>query len=125
MTRFLVVARADGRGGFRPFGTYSARQAGASVKIGARSFKVGVDGRVNIPKSIMDEYGIIGADGRRRVSIQFSRAEGVEGWKDVAAEVGTPGARYSEFETGAPVFERPAPESRIRLEDFGDYTWSP
>ena len=70
MTHYIVRARADGRAGMPMFGlsTKQAKSfAGQKVHIGHRVLTVGRDGRINIPRDIMNTYGVKGADGRQRV----------------------------------------------------------
>ena len=128
MSRFVVAARSDGRGGFRPFGSYGASQAGATVSIGDVRYKVGVDGRVNIPKAVMEQYGVRGDDGRMRVNVEFATQKGIDGWKDVAAVISRPSVLDKNSATGAlsgrisvsdPTF------AALEPFDSGDYTWSP
>ena len=69
MTHYIVRARSDGRAGMPMFGlsTKQAKSfAGQKVHIGDREVTVGRDGRINIPKDIMETYGVVGDDGRRR-----------------------------------------------------------
>ncbi len=47
--------------------------AGQTVHIGDRTLTVGTDGYIRIPKSVVDEYGVKGVDGRKRVSLCFIR----------------------------------------------------
>lgn len=92
-THCIVVARADGRGGIKPFGTFGKKQKGFTVSIGNRRYKVTSDGRVNIPKKIMNEMGINNADGRKVIQMRFSSKAGKEGSKsrsEVGAVIGTP-----------------------------------
>ena len=128
MARFVVSARSDGRGGFRPFGSYGASQAGATVSIGDNRYKVGVDGRVNIPKSIMEQYGVRGDDGRMRVNVEFATQAGADGWSEVGAVISRPSILDKNSATGAlagrisvsdPTF------SALEPYDSGDYNWSP
>ena len=113
MREVIVRARAkDGRGGIRPFGTYGKHQwrkgkGGAWVEIGRKRYKVTTDGRVNIPKKIMDKWGITGEDGRKRIAIDFSskQSTGKKGeesnhWKDLAATISTPGKESKDAKTG-------------------------
>src|SRR5690606_41053304 len=75
MTHYIVRARSDGRAGMPMFGLSGPRAksfAGQTVYIGDREVTVGRDGRINIPKDIMETYGVVGDDGRRRVSINFA-----------------------------------------------------
>lgn len=125
LQRFVVVARADGRGGFRPFGTYSSAQAGAKVNIGNRYFSVGKDGRVNIPRSIMNEWGIVGSDGRMRVAIEFSSQPGKEGWRNVAAAVSRPTEAFKDAQTGDIIDRGVWLEDALEPVDVGEYNWSP
>ena len=71
----IARARSDGRGGITPFGLTgkdARKLAGRPVHVGDRELTVGRDGRVNIPKDIMDTYGVVGDDGRRRLGCTFS-----------------------------------------------------
>lgn len=74
-----VIAKTDGRGQIRPFGSYGKAQAGAMVKIGDKEYKVTSSGRVNIPKKIMEDYGTKGDDGRNRIEIKFATKRTVDG----------------------------------------------
>ena len=128
MARFIVSARSDGRGGFRPFGSYGKAQAGASVSIGERRYAVGVDGRVNIPKSIMQQYGVKGDDGRMRISVEFATQSGADGWSEVGGVVSRPSILDKNTATGAIAGKISVSDpSFAALEpyDSGDYNWSP
>jgi len=129
VVRFVVVARSDGRGGFRPFGTYTGSQAGAKVSIGDGTYKVGQDGRVSIPRSVMESIGIKGDDGRYRVVVEFSSAPG-SGGKQLAAAVSKPPDSLRNGKTGD--IGRVRDIHPVTLEDYviephdsGDYNWSP
>ena len=128
MTRFIVVARSDGRGGFRPFGSYTGAQRGATVSIGDRRYKVGVDGRVSIPKAIMEQYGVRGDDGRIRIAIEFASKPGIDGWGEIAAVVSRPAPLDRNAPTGSlagkiSVFDPRF--SALEPYDSGEYNWSP
>ena len=61
-----TVARADGRGTYIPYPKGTIKDhIGEKVYIAHREFKNGKDGRVNIPKSIMQAYGRLNDEGRR------------------------------------------------------------
>lgn len=79
-----ITARSDGRGGAFVCKEYkdakgvihsaaerSREKAGEKVSIGDFHATVTSDGRINIPKRVMDKYGAIGKDGRRQVDVQF------------------------------------------------------
>lgn len=69
-------AHADGRGIARPFALsrkHAKALAGETVRIGDMEIKVTRDGHLNIPKSIMNEYGAEGDDGRRRIGLAWLR----------------------------------------------------
>ena len=128
MSRFIVAARSDGRGGFRPFGSYGAPQRGASVSIGEHRYTVGVDGRVNIPKAVMEQYGVRGEDGRMRVAIEFASQAGADGWGEVGAVVSRPSALDKNAQTGSlagkiSIFDPDL--SALEPYDSGEYNWSP
>lgn len=129
MREIIVRARKDGRGGMRPFGKYGKAQAGAMVDIGGKKYKVTKDGRVSIPKKIMNNWGIKGNDGRMRIAIDFSTKRGKNHWNKVAATISTPGQESKNGKTGAialydfddigfPITDELLPESDE------DYTWS-
>ena len=107
MREVIVVARKDGRGGIKPFGTYGKRQKGASVQIGNKKYKVTSDGRVNIPKKIMDKWGRTGHDGRKRIAIDFAskpstskKGKASNHWKELAATISKPGMESKDSKTG-------------------------
>jgi len=122
---FIVAARSDGRGGFRPFGTYGASAAGGKVWIGNQRLTIGKDGRVNIPKAVMDRYGVKGSDGRMRVAITFSSSKGISGWKDLSAMVMTPGASQADALTGDLLTDVDWRLPALTPEDVNDRSWSP
>jgi len=133
MPEIIVRARTDGRGGVKPFGTFSKHQAGAMVQMGNREYKVTKDGRVNIPKKIMDKYGVSGKDGRKRIAINFSTKPSTKKaphWKSVAAVIAKPDIKSKDLKTNnAPVYTRYIkPEFDISEELIpeteGDFTWS-
>ena len=139
-----IIIRADkkGRGHARPWNygrmknghRYSGQ--GAMVDIGGKKYTVTSDGRVNIPKKVMNEWGIKGDDGRMRVAIDFStkpstakRGKASNHWKNVASTISTPGKESKNAKTGAiaiydfddigfPITDELLPESDE------DYTWS-
>lgn len=67
-----VVADTSGRGHIRMFGSFGAKQRGETVTIGGRSYKVTSDGRVSIPKSIMNAYGTPNEKGRQVITARCS-----------------------------------------------------
>lgn len=76
---YTVVARSDGRGGIVPFGFKAGSKeakafAGSYFHIGEgiKPIKITSDGRINIPKSVMDSIGIKNSDGKQVINIQFS-----------------------------------------------------
>ena len=125
MSTFIVTERSDGRGGIKPFNSYSAAQKGATVRIGDKTYKVTSDGRVNIPKAIMQKYGVRGDDGRRRIGIQFSAQGGKDGWKTVAAQIKTPPERAKNQSQGTVITRPPADGKYLIPADSGDFSWSP
>lgn len=125
MTFFIVRERSDGRGGIKPFNSYTSAQKGATVTIGDKTLKVTSDGRVNIPASIMKQYGVKGADGRYRIGMQFSSQGGSKGWKQVSATVIKPPERSKDLPQGGVITKPPASSDKLIPADAGDYTWSP
>ena len=131
-TPIIVVARSDGRGGIKPFGTYGKQQAGAKVFVGEKSFTVTKDGRVNIPKSIMDT-GIKGSDGRMRISIGFraesKEAAGIDRWKSVKSIIVKPSKEDKNAVHGDKItkfrLNRKGKNADLKPLDTKDYNWSP
>jgi hypothetical protein len=123
--RFVVTARSDGRGGFRPFGTFGAAQAGREVQIGDTNYKVGKDGRVNIPKAIMNSMGVQGVDGRMRVAIQFASAPSILDIDHYAAVVSSLPGEMMNANTGDIVPRTITPSSALEPADSMDFNWSP
>ena len=97
---FIVVAKTSGRGMIKPFGVYGKQQAGAMVRIGDNSYKVTPDGRVNIPKKIMETYGKPNADGRNVIQMNFRSERGKTGWKQVTSMVSQPSEGNINKKTG-------------------------
>ena len=130
----VVVARSDGRGGIKPFGTYGREQAGAKVWIGEKQFTVTRDGRVNIPKNIM-QTGIKGSDGRMRISIGFRAPSLAEGgkdrWKDVKSVVVKPSKEDKNAVQGSKITKFNLKRNKnkktrdLKPVDTQDYSWSP
>lgn len=123
---FTVVARSDGRGGIKPFGVYGAKQAGAKVTIGDKEYKVTSDGRVNIPKAIMDKYGIENSEGLKVVNIRFATRPGKDNWKNVIAEIKTPTEDNKDKKTGEIAVKQRIGKDRNELEpkDSSDINWN-
>lgn len=121
----IVTAKKDGRGMIAPFGTFGKPQAGANVTIGEKSYKVTKDGRVNIPKKIM-ETGIKGDDGKYRISIGFASEKGKEGWKSVKTVIVKPDNVDKNTNTGQKIkrFDEKRPDDLVPS-DIPDYSWSP
>lgn len=124
MSTYIVRARSDGRGGMKPFGSYSKAQKGAYVTIGDTKIQVTSDGRVNIPKSVMDKYGTVGSDGRKRIGITFSSSGGKEGWKNVKALVYKPPERAKDQKQGSILTQPPAAGGVLKPSDGQDFSWS-
>lgn len=72
-----LVADSAGRGHIKPFGRFTSAQRGTLVEIGGRNYKVTSDGRVSIPKRIMERYGTKDpATGRNVVIARCSSKDG-------------------------------------------------
>jgi len=69
MVNRIIVSRSDGRGGLRIPVQHPKDFAGARFAIAGRTFLITSDGRVNIPKSIMQKYGSRMADGRYALAV--------------------------------------------------------
>ncbi len=99
MMIFIVRARSDGRAGMPMFGLSGSHAkwfTGQKVHIGDREVTVGRDGRINIPKDIMETYGVVGDDGRRRLSINFAS----DGQGNLGVLVYTPPPHQKDAQTG-------------------------
>ena len=59
----------DGRGGLRIPAAHSKDFAGERLNIGGRSVGITTDGRANIPRKIMEEYGTRLPDGRYALAV--------------------------------------------------------
>lgn len=72
-----IVADCVGRGHIKPFGRFTREQKGTVVDIGGKNYKVTSDGRVSIPKRIMEKYGFKDpATGRNVVIARCSSTPG-------------------------------------------------
>ena len=135
MREIIITADKKGRGHARPCNYGRMKEGhryagpGAMVDIGGKKRKVTSDGRVNIPKKVMGEWGIKGNDGRMRIAINFSTKPGKDHWKKVAATISTPGQESKNAKTGTiavydfddigfPITDELLPESDE------DYTWT-
>jgi hypothetical protein len=67
-----VVADSVGRGHLKMFGSFGSKQRGTEVMLGGRSYKVTSDGRVSIPKSVMQSHGITNDNGRKVITARCS-----------------------------------------------------
>lgn len=124
MSSFIVRERSDGRGGIKPFNVYTSEMKGAIVKIGEKEYKVTSDGRVNIPASLMKQYGVKGKDGRLRIGITFRSEEGTKG-KYVYAQVIKPEKSAKDYAQGR-VIPRAFRSPKVLIpSDAPDYNWSP
>ncbi len=122
----IVVARADGRGGIEPFGVSGENRkgfVGAHVAIGEKTYTVTKDGRVNIPKSVM-ETGIKGSDGRYRIAIGFNSGTGKNGWKDLKAVVVKPSEENITSRKGEPLKKFVRKRKDLVPGDVIEYNWS-
>lgn len=73
----FVVADCVGRGHIKPFGRFTREQRGTLIDIGGKNYKVTSDGRVSIPKRIMEKYGFKDpATGRNVVIARCSSKDG-------------------------------------------------
>lgn len=69
MVNRIVVSRADGRGGLRIPAQHPKDLAGACFAIAGKTYPITTDGRVNIPKSVMQKYGSRLPDGRYALAV--------------------------------------------------------
>lgn len=106
MARYVVCARSDGRGGFSPFRTHPSAHAGEEVAIGDRFVKVSSDGRVNIPKALMEKVGTKGEDGRYRVVVEAGARTDPDRGKHYGLYVTSVPAGFENAPTGTVVPDR-------------------
>ena len=64
-----VISRGDGRGGLRIPAAHARDFSGERLDIGGRSVGITTDGRANIPRKIMEEYGTRLPDGRYALAV--------------------------------------------------------
>ncbi len=124
MTHYTIRARSDGRAGMSMFGLPrkdAMKFAGETVHIGDRKVTVGRDGRINIPKDIMDTYGVTGDDGRKRLNISF--ASDSEGNLGVLAY--TTGESQKNAVTGTRARKQTDIRDYLEPEEVQDFNWSP
>ena len=124
MTHYTIRARSDGRAGMSMFGLPkkdAMKFAGETVYIGDRKVAVGRDGRINIPKDIMETYGVTGDDGRKRLNISF--ASDSEGNLGVLAY--TTGESQKNAVTGTRARKQTVIRDYLEPEDAPDFNWSP
>lgn len=130
MGSFIVTARSDGRGGSRPFGVEPKKSEsfiGKLFNIGGRDIKVTTDGRLNIPKKIMDSFGITGKDGRKRITITYTSTGKMPGKeRKYAGFINKPLAKDKNRKNGWKVTQPRLKTKRgLKSADSGDYNWSP
>lgn len=115
MSRFVVTARKDGRGLVRPF-VDGEKHTGETFYIGGRGFKVTADGRVYIPKSVMERFGTL-VNGKRSIVLEtggtYEKAK--EGVKYVrTAKTGT------KLIQGADILQSPTIDAFLQTAKTGD-----
>lgn len=72
-----IVADCVGRGHIKPFGRFTSAHRGTLIDMGGKKYKVTSDGRVSIPKRIMERYGLKDpVTGRNVVIARFSSKDG-------------------------------------------------
>jgi len=67
-----IVADSAGRGHIRMFGSFGPDQRGETVSLGGKYYRVTSDGRVSIPKSVMNAYGVDNEKGRKTIIARCS-----------------------------------------------------
>lgn len=115
MSRFVVTARKDGRGLVRPF-VDGESHAGEPFYISGQSLKVTKDGRVYIPKSIMESFGTL-IDGKRALVLETggTHEKGKKGVKYVrTAKTGT------KLIQGADILQSPTIDAFLENARTGD-----
>ena len=124
MTHYTIRARSDGRAGMSMFGLPkkdAMKVAGETVYIGDHTVTVGTDGRINVPRDIMDTYGVTGDDGRKRLNISF--ASDSEGNLGVLAY--TTGESQKNAVTGTRARKQTDIRDYLEPEEVQDFNWSP
>ena len=99
MVNRIVVSRADGRGGLRIPAKHPKDLAGARFAIAGETFAITSDGRVNIPKSIMEKYGSRLPDGRYALAVDVGYRYD-EGEFRVGGYINELGKVETNYETG-------------------------
>lgn len=126
---YIVKARVDGRGGARVFGLkpeLTKHFIGNLLNIGGKDYKVTTDGRVNIPRAIMDKYGVLGNDKRRRIVITYASKTDRQGKRTFAGYVSKPLAKDKNRASNWKVaYPRKKTDRALKPADSGDYNWSP
>lgn len=102
MVNRVVVARSDGRGGLRIPVYHSKSLVGKTIMIGKKRLTVTTDGRVNIPKKVMDEYGTRVKDGRMAIAIDIGFRGVAGGAPDIGGYVNKldPAKNWQDVVTG-------------------------
>lgn len=128
MGSYIVRARIDGRGGGRVFGLIpklSKHFIGKMFRIGDTDIPVTTDGRINIPKEIMDRHGILGVDGRKRITITYSSNTNREGDMTYGAFVNKPLSKDKNRDNNwRTVTLRKKTKRGLKPKDSPDYNWS-
>lgn len=126
---YIAVSRIDGRAGARVFGlkpSMAKQFKGTLFRVGDALIPVQSDGRINIPKDVMNAIGTTGTDGRKRVTITYTSATERDGTRKFSAFINKPLAKDKNRKTGWKVTKpRQKTKRGLKPSDSGDYTWSP
>lgn len=127
---YIIKARSDGRGGARPFGLkpqVSKHFIGSMFNLGGKQYKVTTDGRINIPKKVMNDLGITGDDGRKRITMTFaSSPDQARDEKTFGMFANKPLAKDKNRPNNwKVVMPRQDTKRGLKPKDGVDYNWSP
>lgn len=90
MTSYIIIQRADGRGELKPYKNFLPEEAGSKISIGDKLYSISSAGRSFIGKSVMEEYGVMGNDGRKRIQIEYGYGSRIAGERKASGYVFTP-----------------------------------
>ena len=95
------------------------------MNIGGKNLIVTTDGIVNIPKKIMNEFGIIRKDGRQRVTFTFTSQTGRDKKQTFAGFVNKPLSKDKNRSNGwRTLSPRKNTKRGLKPSDGRDYNWS-
>lgn len=119
-----IVADSVGRGHIRMFGTFGANQRGETVSLGGKYYRVTSDGRVSIPKSVMDAYGVNNENGRKTIIARCSY-NATDGFAvQVLKPKQAPPVGVKSHTLAKMKYVKPGVENVLAPQDYGDWVFS-